>query len=371
MPDALSADFFARSVHEVAPDLIGVTLLVDGVGGPIVEVEAYDPTDPASHAFRGRDTAERRRCSARRATRTSTAPTGSTGASTSSARRRARRRRSCCARWSRPRVSSGCATGDARRRPTARRRPGPPLRGAAASRASTTACRSTVRRSSSFHARPSPRSSQRRESASPAPPTTPGATCLKGSRYLSRSCTQSVTGSPAPAASPALRPLADDTPGETAHHGPELQPLEPGRRLADRQPDHARGSRRGCGFANTIVTLSNDDSRPFGRELLDDDVELPGRPPPACRRRPASAAAPPTGPGPRRRSRRRRSAPRPRSACSSRLLGRQRDRRSTRPGSCSGRGRCRAGRCRRAGRAGGRPRRGRSATGSSAESSFR
>ncbi len=47
-------DFFARSVHEVAPDLIGATLLVDGVGGTIVEVEAYDHEDPASHAFRGR-----------------------------------------------------------------------------------------------------------------------------------------------------------------------------------------------------------------------------------------------------------------------------------------------------------------------------
>jgi len=44
---------FDRSVHEVAPELIGATLLVDGVGGRIVEVEAYDREDPASHAFRG------------------------------------------------------------------------------------------------------------------------------------------------------------------------------------------------------------------------------------------------------------------------------------------------------------------------------
>jgi DNA-3-methyladenine glycosylase len=50
----IGCDFFARSVHEVAPDVIGVTLLVDGVGGRIVEVEAYDQEDPASHGFGGR-----------------------------------------------------------------------------------------------------------------------------------------------------------------------------------------------------------------------------------------------------------------------------------------------------------------------------
>ncbi|MGH3024003.1 MAG: DNA-3-methyladenine glycosylase [Gaiellaceae bacterium] len=50
----LGREFFARSVHEVAPELVGCTLLVDGVGGRIVEVEAYDAEDPASHGFRGR-----------------------------------------------------------------------------------------------------------------------------------------------------------------------------------------------------------------------------------------------------------------------------------------------------------------------------
>ncbi len=49
----LGREFFARSVHEVAPELVGCTLLVDGVGGRIVEVEAYDGEDPASHGFRG------------------------------------------------------------------------------------------------------------------------------------------------------------------------------------------------------------------------------------------------------------------------------------------------------------------------------
>ena len=49
----LHQDFFARSVHEVAPELIGATLLFKGTGGIIVEVEAYHHTDPAAHSFGG------------------------------------------------------------------------------------------------------------------------------------------------------------------------------------------------------------------------------------------------------------------------------------------------------------------------------
>lgn len=49
----LKRPFFARSVHEAAPELIGATLLIDGVGGRIAEVEAYHHTDPAAHSFRG------------------------------------------------------------------------------------------------------------------------------------------------------------------------------------------------------------------------------------------------------------------------------------------------------------------------------
>jgi len=54
MSRLLRRSFFARSVHVVAPDLIGATLLFKGVGGVIVEVEAYHHTDPAAHSFVGR-----------------------------------------------------------------------------------------------------------------------------------------------------------------------------------------------------------------------------------------------------------------------------------------------------------------------------
>jgi DNA-3-methyladenine glycosylase len=56
--DRLSRSFYARAAHEVAPDLLGrvlVRIFPDGSRASvrIVEVEAYGPDDPASHAFRG------------------------------------------------------------------------------------------------------------------------------------------------------------------------------------------------------------------------------------------------------------------------------------------------------------------------------
>jgi DNA-3-methyladenine glycosylase len=52
-PPRLRRAFFDRSVHEVAPELIGATLLLHGVGGLILEVEAYHHTDPAAHSYVG------------------------------------------------------------------------------------------------------------------------------------------------------------------------------------------------------------------------------------------------------------------------------------------------------------------------------
>ena len=53
-PLKLRRHFFDRPVLEVAAELIGATLLVNGAGGRIVEVEAYHHTDPAAHSYNGR-----------------------------------------------------------------------------------------------------------------------------------------------------------------------------------------------------------------------------------------------------------------------------------------------------------------------------
>ena len=75
----LDKSFFDRSVHDVAPGLIGATMLFDGVGGLIVETEAYHHTDPASHSYRRRRRATAR-CSGLAAMPMSIGPTASIGA---------------------------------------------------------------------------------------------------------------------------------------------------------------------------------------------------------------------------------------------------------------------------------------------------
>jgi DNA-3-methyladenine glycosylase len=51
--ETLGVEFFDRSVHTVARDLIGCRLFYEGRGGVIVETESYERDDPACHAYVG------------------------------------------------------------------------------------------------------------------------------------------------------------------------------------------------------------------------------------------------------------------------------------------------------------------------------
>lgn len=50
---AAAREFLARDVHVVAREILGARLTIDGVGGVVVEVEAYQRDDPASHSYSG------------------------------------------------------------------------------------------------------------------------------------------------------------------------------------------------------------------------------------------------------------------------------------------------------------------------------
>jgi DNA-3-methyladenine glycosylase len=51
--ERLDTEFFARSVHTVARELVGCRLFYGGCGGTIVETESYERDDPACHAYVG------------------------------------------------------------------------------------------------------------------------------------------------------------------------------------------------------------------------------------------------------------------------------------------------------------------------------
>ena len=247
---------FARSVHELAPELIGATLLVDGVGGRIVEVEAYDQTDPASHSFGGPSARNRvmfgppghvyvyrsygihwcmnlvcgEEGAASAALVRALEPTHGIDVMAS---RRGRRS---------PAPLLGARAGSARR---------------SASPASTTGCRSTGRRFGCSRRPGRPRSCARRGSGSARRWTARGATASAAAGTVATagsvvaraySPTRSFTIMFGPAARPCARKLLDHDAGSRSRDlldlGLDLAVGEPQPRLVERQADDLRESCR-------------------------------------------------------------------------------------------------------------------------------
>ena len=214
MPGTRTA-FLTRPPAAVARDLIGWTLLVDGAGGRIVEVEAYGRPgdDPRRTPGRARPRATGP-CSARPATPTCTARTASTGASTWSASARASARRCWCARSS-PSTARDAHRGAPRRPPRARLVPRP---------------RRAVR---GARHRPRPQRRVARRAALRA-------AAARGLRARARDAARSASRAPPSGRGGSWRPARHGPAGRAPNRAPPPD-LVPGRR---RGAGHAAGVRR-------------------------------------------------------------------------------------------------------------------------------
>ena len=219
--ERLGPEFFARSVHDVAPELIGATLLVDGVGGPIVEVEAYDREDPGQPRLPRADAAQPLDVRPAR-DRVRLPLLRDPLVPEPRLRGRRARRPPCSSEPSSPSTgSTGCASGAASTTPRAPLRgPGPALPGAR----DHGRARRPVARRAALRARAAPRRHGRRRSAA------------RASASVEPPSSRGATGSPARASSAAPY----DQPDRHARHGRGLGPRPLAQHDADRALRPAR-----------------------------------------------------------------------------------------------------------------------------------